>query len=84
MVKDPPADAGDTRNVHSIHGLGRSGKGNGTPLQYSCLENPLDRGACRKRTVHRITKTRTRLKRSILLLPPLLKIFYVDFPLLPL
>ena len=43
-VKDPPANAGDPG---SIPGLGRSpGEGNGYPLQYSCLENPVDRGAC--------------------------------------
>ena len=41
VVKNPPAKAGD---VDSIPGLGRSpGEGNGNPLQYSCLENPLDR-----------------------------------------
>ena len=44
-VKNPPANAGDRG---SIHGLGRSPEeGNGTPLQYSCLENPMDRGAWR-------------------------------------
>ena len=43
MVKSPAADAGD---VDSIPGLGRSpGEGNGNPLQYSCLENPMDREA---------------------------------------
>ena len=43
MVKNPPANAGDT---DSIPGLGRSpGEGNGNPLQYSCLENPTDRRA---------------------------------------
>ena len=43
MVKNPPANA---RNTDSIPGLGRSpGEGNGNPLQYSCLENPADRGA---------------------------------------
>ena len=45
-VKNPPAIAGDLRDVDSIPGLGRSpGEGNGNPLQYSCLENPRDRGA---------------------------------------
>ena len=40
MVKNPPANAGDTGDVDSIPGLGRSpGGGNGNPLQYSCLEN---------------------------------------------
>ena len=43
MVKNPPANAGDSG---SIPGLGRSpGGGNGNPLQYSCLEDPMDRGA---------------------------------------
>ena len=46
MVKNPPANAGDIRNEGSIPGLGRSpGEGSGNPLQYSCLENPMDRGA---------------------------------------
>ena len=41
MVKSPPANAGDVRNSGSISGSGRSpGEGHGTPLQYSCLENP--------------------------------------------
>ena len=43
MVKNPPARAGYIRDVGSIPGLGRSpGGGNGNPLQYSCLENPMD------------------------------------------
>ena len=46
MVKNLPANAGDIRDVGSIPGWGRSpGGGQGTPLQYSCLENPMDRGA---------------------------------------
>ena len=46
MVKNPPANAGDTGDTGSIPGLGRSpGGGNGNPLQYSCLENPMDRRA---------------------------------------
>ena len=46
MVKNPPANAGDIREVGSIPGLGRSpGGGQGNPLQYSCLENPTDGGA---------------------------------------
>ena len=46
VVKNPPAKVGDTRNSSSIPGLGRShGGGNSNPLQYSCLENPMDRGA---------------------------------------
>ena len=44
-VKNLPASAGDTGDTGSIPGLGRfSGGGNGNPLQYSCLENPMDRG----------------------------------------
>ena len=46
IVKNLPANAGDIRDACSIPGLGRSpGEGNGNPLQYSCLENPMDRGA---------------------------------------
>ena len=45
MVKSPSASAGDIRNAGSIPGLGRSpGGGHGSPFQYSCLENPMDRG----------------------------------------
>ena len=45
-IKNPPANAGDFRDVGSNPGLGRSpGRGQGKPLQYSCLENPMDRGA---------------------------------------
>ena len=54
VVKNPPANAGDTG---SIPGSGRSsGDGNGNPLQYSCLENPMDRGAWQA-TVHGVTKS---------------------------
>ena len=45
VVKNPPANAGDTRDWGSIPGWGRSPRGgNGNPLQESCLENPIDRG----------------------------------------
>ena len=48
MVKNLPANAGDIIDVSSILGLGRSlGEGNDNPFQYSCLENPKDRGAWR-------------------------------------
>ena len=48
MVKNLPANAGDIIDVSSILGSGRSlGEGNDNPLQYSCLENPKDRGAWR-------------------------------------
>ena len=57
QVKNPPANA---RDMGSIPGLGRSpGGGHGNPRQYSCLENPMDRGAWRA-TVHRISKSQTR------------------------
>ena len=46
VVKNLPANAGDARDASLIPGSGRSlGGGNGNPLQYSCLENPMDRGA---------------------------------------
>ena len=46
VVKNLPANAGDTRDMASILRSGRCpGGGNGNPLQYSCLENPMDRGA---------------------------------------
>ena len=45
VVKNPPANARDIRDLGLISGSGRSlGEGNGNPLQYSCLENPMDRG----------------------------------------
>ena len=45
VVKNPPANAGDARDTGLISGLGRCpGVGNGNALQYSCLENPMDRG----------------------------------------
>ena len=61
VVKNPPANAGDARDMGSIPGLGRSpGVGNGNPLQYSGLENPMDRGAWWA-TVHSIAKNWTQL-----------------------
>ena len=57
VVKNLPANAGDVRDTSSIPGLGRSpGGGNGNPLQYSCLGNPIDRGAWQA-TVHRVAKS---------------------------
>ena len=58
MVKNPPpASAGDAGDVGLIPELGRSpGEGNDKPLQYSCLRNPMDRGAWRA-TVHGVTKS---------------------------
>ena len=56
LVKNPRASAGDVRDVGSIPGWGRSpGEGNGNPLQYSCLENPMDREDWRA-TVHGVSK----------------------------
>ena len=56
VVRNPPANIGDTGDVGFIPELGRSlGRGNGNPLQYSCLENCIDRGAWWA-TVHRVTK----------------------------
>ena len=56
VVKDPPANAGDTGDMDSIPGTGRfPGGGNGSLLQYSCLENSLDGGAWRA-TAHGVTK----------------------------
>ena len=55
-VKNPPANAGDLRDTDSIPGSGRSPGGrNGNPLQYSCLENPMDRRAWQA-TVHGATE----------------------------
>ena len=60
-VKDLPANAEDIRDMGSIPGLGNSpGGGNGNPLQYSCLENPMDRGAWWA-TVHGVAKSQTLL-----------------------
>ena len=59
MIKNLPANAGDARDVGSILGLGRSsGVGNGNLLQYSCLGNPMDRGAWLS-TVHGVQKNWT-------------------------
>ena len=64
MVKNPLASTGDTRDAGSIVGLRRSpGEGNSNPLQYTCLENLMDRGAWRA-TVHGATKRQTRLSIS--------------------
>ena len=63
MVKNPSTNAGGIRDVGSIPESRRSpGGGHGNPLQNSCLENPMDRGA-RWATVHRVAKSLTLLKR---------------------
>ena len=58
--KNPPANAGDARDLGSIPGSGRSpGVENGNPLQYSCLGNPMDRGAWWATVVPGVAKSRT-------------------------
>ena len=62
VVKNTSANAAGVRNVGSLPGLGRShGGGHGNPLWYSCLENPMDRGAWQA-TVPRVTKSWTQLR----------------------
>ena len=62
VVKNLPANAGDIKDMGSVPGLGGSpGGGHGNQLQYSGLENPMDRGAW-KSAVHRVTKSQTQLK----------------------
>ena len=59
MVENPPANAGGITDVVSVPGSGRSPGGeHGNPLQYSCLEDPMDRGAWWA-TVHRVAKSWT-------------------------
>ena len=59
VVKNPPANAGDTRDTGSIPGSGRSpGEGNGNPPQFSSLVNPMERGAWQA-VGHRVTKSQT-------------------------
>ena len=61
VVKNLPVGAGDARDVGSVPGSGRSpGVGSDNPLQYSCWDNPMDRGACRA-TVHGVAKSQTRV-----------------------
>ena len=62
-VKNPPASAGDIRASGSIPGLRRfRAEGSAKPLQYTCLENPMGRGACWG-IVHGVTKSRTQMRR---------------------
>ena len=59
MLKNQPVNAGDVTDADSIPGSGRSpGEGHGNPLQYSCLEKPIDSGAWQA-TVHRVAKSLT-------------------------
>ena len=68
VVKNPPDNAGDIRDVGLIPKLGRfPEEGNGNPLQYSCLENPMDRGGWQA-IVHGVAKSQTRLKRLSILM----------------
>ena len=59
-VKNPSANVGDARDMGSIPGLRSPGVGNGNPLQYSCLENLMDKGVWQA-TVHGVAKTQTQL-----------------------
>ena len=62
LVKNPSASARGAKDMGSVPGSGRSpGGGHGRPLPYSCLENPMDRGAWQA-TVHGVAQSRTRLK----------------------
>ena len=62
VVKGPSVNTGDIKDLGSIPGWGRSpGRGNGKPLQYSCLENSMDREDCQA-TVYEVAKSQTRLK----------------------
>ena len=71
VVKNPPANSGDLRDMGSIPESGRSpGGGNGNPLHYSCLGNPMDRGAWWA-TVYGIAKSWTRLKRLSVHIEPI-------------
>ena len=62
VAKNLPGNAGDTGDMGSVSESGRSpGRGHGNPLQYSCLEDPMDRGAWQA-TVHKVTNCQTRLR----------------------
>ena len=59
VVKNPPANAGNAGDAGLIPASGRTpGRGKGNPFQYSCLENPMDRGAW-KAAVHHVSKSQT-------------------------
>ena len=65
VVKNLSTSAGDLRNSSLIPGWGRSpGEGHGNPLQYSCLENPMDREAWRA-TIHRVAESDSELAHSM-------------------
>ena len=68
VVKNPPTNAGDIRDADSVPALRKSPRGgHGNPLQYSCLEYPIDRGAWQA-TVHGVTKSQPQLKQLSTLL----------------
>ena len=64
VVKNPPANAGDIGDTNSIPGSGRSPGGHDNPLQYSCLENPMDGGAWWA-IVHRVAKSQTHTQKWV-------------------
>ena len=68
MVKHPPTDAGDTKDPGSIPGPGRSPAGNSSPLQYSCLGNPMDGGA-RQAAAHRAAGEPYTTEHALYLIP---------------
>ena len=78
--KNLPANVGDLREVGLISGLGRSstGGGHGNPLQYSCLENPMDRGAWQAMVLW-VTQSRTQLKQLRKTAPIYLTIKHIFF-----
>ena len=79
VVKNLPANAGDARNVGLFPGSGRPpGGGNGNPLQYSCLENSMDRGTWRA-TVHEVAKSWTRLSTQDTLQPSIMQYNIVHY-----
>ena len=87
-VKNLPANAGETRDVSLIPGSGRSPRiGNGNPLQYSCLENPMNRGAWRA-TVYGVAEcecacTHARTHTHTHTLPPLFLCFVMRLSMVP-
>ena len=85
VVKNPPANAGDIRNVGSIPGSGRCPEeGNDNPLQYSCLENPMGRGAWKatqsmgsQRVGHDLVTKQLKLKKTNLRIRGAIAIIFI-------
>ena len=75
VVKNPPVNAGDTRDAGLIPGLQRSPGRNGNPLQYSCLGNSMNKGACWA-TVHGVAKSWTQLSTLIYFLALWIPLFW--------